>query len=751
MSQTCGESFVGKIARRSPPAGAAMLVLLAILAGAAGWCTGVRGETGDVRQSAGAGLGMSVDTRWVDGPGYRPIGITITPKVPVVADRTLTVEVLVRRFYRSREDLRVVQEIEIPAGSGKIHSTLSVPQMVGWNMYRINVLEGGRVVRGLCQSGGSPYGLDNNNWSDKLPNILVVGDGLPDTAKIGRLLSVSEFYDYFPGAIASGAVASGAVVSGATNAVPTTVARKTSELPNRWIDYTNLDMVCVSFDRLSALAAERSDVFQALVAWTSAGGNLLVYGVGSDWQRLPELESLLGLAPGEADRGSNPAARGWTEPDRRQFGRRLRGIGSGSPETWADAMGVPPGVYPPATTSVPGPVRQPAGPQEPPDRPHFVVRDFGMGLVVALAPEDPFPGTAHQWSWVLNTIGSTRWLWYQRHGMSTMRPNPDFWKFLIPGVGRAPVVAFQVLITLFVLGIGPVNYYLLRRWKRLHLLVVTVPFSAGAITLALFGYAVVADGLGTRLRVRSVTQIDQRRGQAACWSRLSFYAGLAPAGGLTFPADVAVIPLEYVANDRRAAGRELAWEGDQRLTSGWLDSRTPTQFLTLRARRSQCGLKLLAPESGGDGLGFSNQLGTPIHQLLIRAEDGGYYWATNVGAGGTTAARPIDPAKAFRQLQRAYREHEPAYPPYMDRNSLPDVSGYSYSGVWYGRDDLPEPTVRTSRLEETLRVLRTAVGSQTAALAPGSYVAIVERSPEVVLGTPSAREESSFHVVLGTW
>ncbi|MCH8046597.1 MAG: hypothetical protein IID44_23060 [Planctomycetes bacterium] len=32
-----------------------------------------------------------------------------------------------------------------------------------------------------------------------------------------------------------------------------------------------------------------------------------------------------------------------------------------------------------------------------------------------------------------------------------------------------------------------------------------------------------------------------------------------------------------------------------------------------------------------------------------------------------------------------------------------------------------------------------------------SYVAIVDRSPEVELGLESAQEEASFHVIVGRW
>src|SRR6266478_2253668 len=98
--------------------------------------------------------------------------------------------------------------------------------------------------------------------------------------------------------------------------------------------------------------------------------------------------------------------------------------------------------------------------------------------------------------------------WTARHGMvlapeELMDNKSDFWEFLIPGVGLTPVVQFQILISLFVIGIGPVNYLLLRRWRRLGLLLITVPASAAIVTLALFGYALIHDGLGVRVRARS--------------------------------------------------------------------------------------------------------------------------------------------------------------------------------------------------------------------------------------------------------
>src|SRR5690606_327498 len=177
-------------------------------------------------------------------------------------------------------------------------------------------------------------------------------------------------------------------------------------------------------------------------------------------------------------------------------------------------------------------------------RPPFLTRASGLGLVAAIGSDGKFNAAAFNWNWLYNTIGPERWQWSMRYGVSLHRPNQDYWNFMIPGIGLPPVRQFQAIITLFVIVIGPVAYYWFRRRGILNLLVVAVPTAALVVTLAMFAYAYLADGLGVRVRARSFTHIDQRRGQAACWARLAYYAGIAPGGGLTFTDDMIVWPLE---------------------------------------------------------------------------------------------------------------------------------------------------------------------------------------------------------------
>ncbi len=95
--------------------------------------------------------------------------------------------------------------------------------------------------------------------------------------------------------------------------------------------------------------------------------------------------------------------------------------------------------------------------------------------------------------------------------------------FGIQGVGEPPVTMFQVLITLFALGIGPVNYILLRSQKRLSWLMLTVPLGAVIVTVGLFAYAIAKDGFEFRFVRWSVTHLDSKKHHAITNARMAIY------------------------------------------------------------------------------------------------------------------------------------------------------------------------------------------------------------------------------------
>ncbi len=266
------------------------------------------------------------------------------------------------------------------------------------------------------------------------------------------------------------------------------------------------------------------------------------------------------------------------------------------------------------------PYRRPENrqPRAQPGNKRPLIRPYFRGRVIVMQSDLPAAAVSGFVDFrLIHSVGGRKLDWTARHGLfldpQVMSANKqDFWEFVIPGVGLTPVTQFMVLISLFVLGIGPINYWLLRRWHRLNLLVITVPASAAIVTGALLLYAIIGDGLGVRARVRSFTEIDCRRsGEAVCWSRLSYYAGISPSSGLQFPDDVAVYPFQQESLDmmRSVPQHEVTWHEMPPLNStvsnpndlsmpywsmqywskDWLPGRTPTQFITVRVRKTPRG------------------------------------------------------------------------------------------------------------------------------------------------------------------
>jgi hypothetical protein len=734
--------------------------------------------TGRLNVSKWKGLSLAVDAQWLDSGGYRPVKVRVITAAPSQADRSFHVEFEAGTPYNPRTVI-VSQELELPAGKLEAEATLRVPQYFSWQYYNLDIWEDGRYLEDLSQQRINV--ATGQDWSEGAPNVLIVADkpavppalpavpagipvlGLATTTPNARTATLASLLAPSDPQVAVGM--GGATPLTAVTHLATSLTLPLDQLPQAWIDYSGLDIVCLTLAQAKQMAAEEPGRWNALRAWTAAGGNLLVSGVVSDAPELAELERLLG-EPRDAAANADPVARGWVAPAPESFKRSIPApFGASNLNAAAATVGLPasgapagamPGMAPGGQAAAA--TQQPPKPQPPVHDPPFVMRRYALGLVVAVAADDLFAQASDQWQGLLNSIGHERWVWYLRHGLSPQRENHDFWDWPIPGVGLAPVTAFQVLITAFVIGIGPLNYWWLRRRGRLHLLVLAVPLSAALVTMALFAYAVAVDGFGIRVRARSFTLLDQRTGEAACWARISYYAGLAPSGGLAFSDDVAVLPLlPQDPNQRNGEMRRraLTWSpGKQTLVSGWIASRTPTQFLTVRSRATEARLKVKQTSLGAPP-NVENQLGVRIERLLIADAEGNQFRAESIPTGGAQALETASLADEGTWYRQQYNRLHPAIPPGFDRTMSRFMTGrfYRWTSPW--NNPLPPATLRTSILERELEAallqLSRMQGGQPAGLRPRSYLAIVERSPEAEYGIDSYEEAGSLHVIVGKW
>jgi hypothetical protein len=719
-----------------------------------------------------SGLSLTIDSGWLAGNGYRPVRITIAPLTPLTADRTLMIRISpfeTWNYYQHNADLGVTQQFDIPAQSNGISGTIAVPQYGPWGRLKLDVFEDGEPVEDLSREDvylnaeasalngtTSINGVSNAVNIGRSPSVLQIG-GSDDQGNLSAFFQIG-FSPWSWLCVetqnASSALTAASILQLAAQPQLPSIA----DLPERWLDHSGVDIFFIPFPKLQELIAKQPRRWAAIRFAVAAGANLWVYDVGDRFERLAELEKAVDLYPDSSAEGAGQAdgaldAAGWDAPD-----RRMQTPEVGPQEIAADD--------PPKTKKQlsPKPNRRTMP---------FLTRSLGSGQIAAIATSRP-NADQFNWTWLLNTAGTRRLSWTSRHGMllapdELMENQSDFWEFLIPGVGLTPVVQFQILISLFVIGIGPVNYFFLRRWRRLGLLLITVPASAGIVTLALFGYALIHDGLGVRVRARSFTQLDLRRGEAVCWTRLSYYAGLSPSQGLTFPGDVAVYPFgqepqsPYRGGERRP--KEIAWQEaesrakgalpNQHFSTDWLPARTPTQFITVRSRKTTAtfGITQSAP---GTRPKLENHLGTRIKSLVLTDAAGKYFGANELESEAAATLIPLAADQAMKGIQQSVADNNLQLPGGAQVNWFQQSNSYYPRRGNYNSTPSP-PTGRSFEITNSGptpqhdSVLERSLREWTQSLEPRTFVAVVEQSPEVVVGLDSAREEASLHVVVGNW
>jgi len=772
----------------APPPTAALILALLIAAGGrttfAASGTSITLPVLGPGQINSTGLMLTIDIIWVDSGGYRPVRIEVKSITgPVTADRVLTIRIRPKQYYSAADSVTASQVIEIPAGASKATATISVPAISPWGLFELDTIEDGQFVEQLSIGGKNAAASFSGTFGgapsgDGASPMILLLNGDNNSLNVS-LRSINPQLELFP---VGGTVSQPSSAPFAPGSVSTTGAFSgLSELPANWIDYSGLDVIVTSLAKFAELEEKNAPQYAAIQNWVRCGGTLIVYGIDSDWHNLDRLNSLVAFDGDRTDDSAdNAALRDWVAP-------RWRLNGS------LEMVAVP--AAPPFASQPIDPSGGPGGSDNrnvtgdeaegkasdfvPRGDAPFLTHARDLGMVVAIRSDSPgrnFTANNFAWSWLFNSIGPRRWQWHQRWGVSLYQQNDHFWDFLIPGVGLVPVVQFQVLITLFVIVIGPVNYYLFKRLGKLNLMVLTVPAGALAITSALLVYALLADGFSVRVRARSFTQIDQRTGRAECWTRLSYYAGLSPSGGLTFSQDTAVIPLlAWPAEMQNDPARTLVWVRtnpadansalEQRLTEGWLKSRTPTQFITARVHKTTARLNV-KPVGSGSPPQVTNYLGTPIKWLFIVDEDGNCFTANAVAAGALASLSPIESQSeaGAGHFQRLLAENQPQPPDirgsdgrsvfglYQSARTYAQPLQYGAGNAVYnqlGGSGPPLHEQDSGTLERELFDLVQQMIKEK--LPPKTYIAVVESSPEVELGTPSAREEASFHVIRGEW
>ncbi len=724
-------------------------------------------------------LVMKLDTRWTQADGICPVRLQFTPVGSRVfpADRTLQVTICPKSWGGVFQPVtQLVQTVQISEGATDALATVYLPVDNQSQVFSIEVREGGRLLRDISADDTALTRV-GYRMSSNLLTVLVVDKDVsslyfrqvrpvgpaaeslpvPDVRKLISLVGQPINYN---GMIPTKGLSWLELSDLTTNIeyVPP------QDLPAHITGLASTDLVMIDLEELREFAQQHVERFEILRHWLMLGGNLCVSHAGASFQELTELERTLRLMPAavpsqwqlphEALRDVvREASSGGNIDDRKTVlsSDEIRDIVG--PTSYRDEWCFPErDNYALLNVNIQN-SRNNVGMQNAkldfgalPDAPPFALRRAHLGTVIAFRG-DLAEVPQESWNWLVNSFPRSCYSWESRFGMSLSSPNEGYWDFLIPGVGLPPVTAFHVLLTLFVIGIGPLNYFWLQRYRRLNWLLVTVPLGAGITIVGLVAFAVLIDGLAARGRVRSLTHIDQRTGDVASWSRQSYYAGVAPSDGLSFPQDAIVFPIDFMPPHLRsvfAGSRRIQQrEADRvRYQVGYFPSRTTVQFAVALAGQTKRGIHLVAAAAGERPTvpaAVTNQLGAAAKLILVRAHDASLHAAEDLADGETRPLHVIDQSALVRYMGQVFREHTLSPPPGFDRSLM-------QNGMLMRRFGQRGVSNRDGILEHALTRLAAGHGVIDQ---PDSYVAVVDRSIHTPLGLETVVESNSLYVVTG--
>jgi len=404
-----------------------------------------------------------------------------------------------------------------------------------------------------------------------------------------------------------------------TRTVAAAPGRPITEWSASWLSYSGFNGVIVTGDDLRSAPAPVQD---ALWRYVECGGVLLVFG---QWTAPQQWQSRLSwisaqppyLAPSD----------GVGEETRRPIGQVV-------PEK-------------PALTTAPGykPGKN--------DLRHYFV---GYGMVIVCGDVDASQIAGWQWMRIIE-------LWSDSYALRMGQWNVDAINRTFPVVEElgTPVRGLFLLMLSFAVVIGPVNYVLLARRKKRIWLWWTAPAIAAVASLAVFGYAILAEGWQASVRAETMTILDENERRAATVGLTAFYAPLTPGDGLRFSYDTEVrpqLPARYgyygYSGLTGGASRTIDWTEGQHLAGGWVTARVPAHFVV---RKSEPRRERLNVRREGSAITVVNGLGAEIKQLWWAEPDGRVYSAENLqaGAGASLKLTDLRTRGAVAGLREAFR------------------------------------------------------------------------------------------------
>lgn len=169
--------------------------------------------------------------------------------------------------------------------------------------------------------------------------------------------------------------------------------------------------------------------------------------------------------------------------------------------------------------------------------------------------------------------------------------------------------------------------------------------------------------------------------------------------------------------------------------------------MVVRSAKSDTHLEVIE-QKFAPHLQVRNTLGTKVQLLVLRDSQGNYFAADNLPLDATAEPAPTVAEDARTALTKLIQKQEPGYPEGYDPSLSGNALTRMFRGAFPTAGAYSPVNTSVSLMEKSISEISSP---RSELLEPGTYLAIVDISPDVPMGVPVSRQKDSLNVIRGRW
>ena len=514
-----------------------------------------------------------------------------------------------------------------------------------------------------------------------------------------------------------------------------TTAMSLESLPSKWFAYEGIGILVITMDDMKLLSKNHPGKLLAIERWVAASGRLVVLNCGSKLEKTEQVLELLGDSNQNVRENrqctflKKPISNSKVKLVQKAIDEKTQVNGYSEYQQIIASQAVQTLDLRIARSH--DTLRNSIGKKER----SFISVGFQQGEVIAVSDEasDWGAGGDDRWIKFALFLKSTRPRFSSDHRVLNEATIRDFG---FPEFDEPPRYFFEFSIVLYLLAVGPLAFFVLKRRRQLNLMFVVVPVISALCCTTILGYAVFAEGFDTRVNLFTVTSLDQRSGRQATSSVAHIYSGLTPS-----PYRFDGSSYGLVNFSERGRALYVNW-GDnvETVSGGEIRARTNHQLFARTSNESES--KAVFSFSGsGDSATASvrNELGVPIAGIAFISDDCDAteaWYCGRVEVGQTSTATKMKMPDITSEMKEIVNERSGMTVFGSKGNYRPSYGGNNDSSV-------------EIELMNAWRMNYVLIRKNLERSKGTGYMAITDEPINYEMPVENAKIQSQFHVVKG--